>query len=177
MAEPSDEQLAAYLTSNAERFRSEDRLTFNHVYLSVARRDALQRDAESVAPKLASIGAEADAAALGDHFLLGDRFRDMPRSDVGRTFGERFAEKLFSLEPERWQGPIASSYGLHFVRVSERIQGGLLPLDTVRPAVRREWLNARRLDAEQRLYRTLRERYEIVVETPAASREVSEVTK
>ena len=49
VAEPSDEQLAAYLTSNAERFRSEDRLTFNHVYLSVARRDALQRDAESVA--------------------------------------------------------------------------------------------------------------------------------
>ena len=33
--------------------------------------------------------------------------------------------------------------------------------------VRREWLNARRIEAEEKLYRTLRERYEIVVEKPA----------
>ena len=31
-AEPSDEQLAAYLASNPERFRTEDRLTFHHVF-------------------------------------------------------------------------------------------------------------------------------------------------
>ena len=33
-------------------------------------------------------------------------------------------------------------------------------------AVQREWLNARRIEAEQKLYRTLRDRYQIVVETP-----------
>ncbi len=92
----------------------------------------------------------------------------MPHSDVARTFGERFAERLFDLEQGRWQGPVASGYGLHFVRVSERAQGGLPQLDAVRPAVRREWMHARRLEAEQRLYRTLRERYEIVVEAPPA---------
>ena len=170
VAEPNDGELAAYLASNAERFRSEDRLTFSHVYLSAARREALERDAESVAAKLASANAETDAAALGDHFLLGEEFRAMPRSDVARTFGERFAEQLFNLEQGRWQGPVASSYGLHFVLVSERTQGGLLPLDAVRPAVRREWMNARRMEAEQKLYRTLRERYEIVVEAPPAER-------
>jgi hypothetical protein len=167
VAEPSDGELVAYLTSNAERFRSEDRLTFSQVYLSAARRDALERDAESVAAKLANENGETDAAALGDHFLLGEEFRAMPRSDVTRTFGERFAEQLFSLEQGRWQGPVASSYGLHFIRVSERTQGGPLPLDAVRPAVRREWMNARRLEAEATLYRTLRERYEIVVEAPS----------
>ena len=44
-----------------------------------------------------------------------------------------------------------------------------MPLDSARPAVRREWMNARRLEAEQSLYRTLRDRYQIVVEAlPAA---------
>jgi PPIC-type PPIASE domain len=167
-ADPSDDELAAYLTSNAERFRTEDRLTFSHVYLSAARRDALRRDAESVAAKLANETEETDAAALGDHFLLGEEFRAVPRSDVARTFGERFSEQIFGLEQGRWQGPIASSYGLHFVRVSERTQGGLPPLDAVRPAVRREWMNARRLEAEANLYRTLRARYRIVVEAPPA---------
>ena len=164
VAEPSDEQLAAYLTSNAERFSSEDRLTFKHVYLSSARRDALDSDAQAVVAKLANLNPETDAAALGDHFLLGDEFRDRPRSDVARTFGEHFAEQLFNLEQDRWQGPIASSYGLHFVRVDERTQGAALSLDAVRPAVRREWMHAGRLEAEAALYRTLRVRYEIVVE-------------
>jgi hypothetical protein len=166
VGEPSDEQLTAYLTSNAERFRTEDRLTFSHVYLSVARRGALERDAEAVAAKLANENGETDAAALGDHFLLGDAFRAMPRSDVARTFGERFAEQLFELEQGRWQGPIASGYGLHFVLVGERTPGDLPPLDVVRQAVRRELMNERRIEAQEKLYRTLRERYEIVVEAP-----------
>jgi parvulin-like peptidyl-prolyl isomerase len=68
----------------------------------------------------------------------------------------------------RWQGPISSSFGQHFVYISERIAGGLPPLDAVREAVRREWSNARRIEAEQKLYDSLRERYEIVVETPPA---------
>ena len=40
-------------------------------------------------------------------------------------------------------------------------------LGTVREAVQREWLNARRVEAEQKFYRTLRDRYEIVVERPS----------
>ena len=39
------------------------------------------------------------------------------------------------------------------------------PLDTIREAVLREWLNAHRIEAEQKLYRALLERYQIVVET------------
>ena len=72
------------------------------------------------------------------------------------------------MEKGRWQGPISSGFGQHFVFISERVSGGLPPLDDVRPAVRREWANARRLEAEQKLYASLRERYEIVVEAPSA---------
>ena len=59
-----------------------------------------------------------------------------------------------------------SSFGAHFVFIDERVTGSLPPLDAVREAVQREWLNARRIEAEQKLYRTLRDRYQIVVETP-----------
>jgi parvulin-like peptidyl-prolyl isomerase len=71
------------------------------------------------------------------------------------------------VEVGRWQGPIASSFGVHFVFVDERAKGRLPPLDTIREAVQREWLNARRIEAEQELYRTLRDRYQIVVESPS----------
>jgi hypothetical protein len=55
---------------------------------------------------------------------------------------------------------------VHFVLVEKRVKGSLPPLDTVRETVRQEWLNARRIEAEDKLYRTLRDRYQIVVEIP-----------
>jgi hypothetical protein len=166
-AEPSDEQLAAYLASNPERFRTEDRLTFHHVFLSATRRgSALDGDAKQIADTLARTSAPVDTATIGDPFLLGEEFREMSQSDVARTFGEGFAKQLSAVEPGRWQGPIPSSFGVHFAFVDERAKGSLPPLDTVREAVQREWLNARRIETEQKLYRTLRDRYQIVVETP-----------
>jgi len=41
------------------------------------------------------------------------------------------------------------------------------PLAGIREAVQREWLNAYRIEAEEKLYSTLRDRYQVVVETPA----------
>ncbi len=175
-AEPSDEQLAAYLASNPERFRTEDRLTFHQIFLSATRRgSALNDDARQIADTLVRTSAPEDTTTLGDPFLLGEEFREMSQSDIARTFGEGFAKRLSAMAPGRWQGPIPSSFGVHFVFVDERAKGGLPSLDSVREVVQREWLNARRIEAEQKLYRTLRDRYQIVVETPpkAATSEIA----
>jgi parvulin-like peptidyl-prolyl isomerase len=165
-AEPSDEQLAAYLASNPEQFRTDDRLTFRQVFLSATRRgNSLDDDARQIA-ELVRTSAPEKTATLGDPFLLGEEFREMSQSDIARTFGEGFAKQLSDMEPGHWQGPIPSSFGVHFVFVDDRVKGGPPPLDAVRQAVRREWLNVRQVEAEQKLYRTLRDRYQIVVETP-----------
>jgi hypothetical protein len=167
-AEASEEQLAAYLASTPARFRTEDRLTFRHVFLSATRRgEALERDAKEIAATLVDAMTPLDAAALGDSFLLGETFRQTPHSDVARTFGEGFARQMAAVGVGRWQGPIRSSFGAHFVFVDERAKGSLPPLDAVREEVGRAWLNARRIEAEEKLYRTLRDRYRIVVEKPS----------
>jgi hypothetical protein len=167
-ADATEEQLAAYLTSNPERFRTDDRLTFHHVFLSARRRgSALEGDARKIAATLVGTNGTAEAAVIGDPFLLGETFRQMPQRDIARTFGEGFATQLAAVEPGRWQGPIASGFGAHFVFIDERTQGALPPLSTIREAVQREWLDARRIEAESKLYRTLRDRYEIVVEMPS----------
>ena len=167
-AEPSEEQLAAYLASNPERFRTEDRLTFRHVFLSATRRGERigrrrQADRGDPCPRERPGGHGRDRRSLP---ARRGRFVQMPQSDVARTFGEGFAKQLSAVEPGRWQGPIPSSFGVHFVFVDERAKGSLPPLDAVREAVQREWLNARRIEAEEKLYRTLRDRYQIVVEKP-----------
>jgi hypothetical protein len=167
--EPSDEQLAAYLASNPERFRAEDQLTFHQVFLSATRRaNTIDSDSKQIASILARADRAVDATALGDPFLLGEEFRDVSPSKVTSIFGENFARQISVMEKGRWQGPISSGFGQHFVFISERVFGNLPPLDAVRPAVQREWANARRLEAEQKLYASLRGRYEIVVDAPRA---------
>ena len=167
--EPSDEQLAAYLASNPERFRAEDRITFHQVFLSATRRaNTIESDSKQVGSVLARADGGVDTTALGDPFLLGAEFRGVSPSEVTSIFGEEFSKRIAVMETGRWQGPVSSSFGQHFVFISERISGGPPPLDAVRPAVSREWANARRLEAERKLYASLRERYEIVVEAPSA---------
>jgi hypothetical protein len=170
--EPSDEQLAAYLASNLERFRAEDRVTFRQVFLSATRREnTIDKDSQQVASVLAGADGFADATGLGDPFLLGEEFRDVSPSKLTSIFGEGFFSQIAAMEKSGWQGPISSSFGQHFVFISGRVSGGSPHLDDVRPAVRREWTNARRLEAEQKLYASLRERYEIVIEGPRAKAE------
>jgi parvulin-like peptidyl-prolyl cis-trans isomerase-like protein len=169
--EPSEPELAAFLESHPERFRTEDRVTFRQVFLSTARRaGTLDDDSKQLASVLTGADAVVDTARLGDPFLLGEEFQAVSQSSVASLFGDGFARRLSVIEPGRWQGPVASSFGQHFVYVSVRVAGSLPPLDAVRQAVHAEWANARRLEAEQKLYGSLRERYEIVVEaTPARS--------
>jgi hypothetical protein len=176
--EPNEGQLAAYLKANPERFKTEDRLAFHHVFLSATRRTStIDSDSTQVANLLARADATMDTTALGDPFLLGEEFRAVSQNEMASIFGDSFAQRIFVLEQGRWQGPISSSFGQHFVYVSERIQGSLPPLDAVREVVRREWSNARRLEAERKLYSSLRERYEIVVEAPPAKSAQAETSR
>jgi PPIC-type PPIASE domain len=166
-AEPTDEELRAYLAENPDAFRVEPRFTFGHVYLNPDRRgDALRRDVARLLAELNATGAGADIETLGDGFLLGHDFTAASRSEVAGTFGEGFAAELARLEPGVWRGPVASGYGMHLVLVRERSEGRVPPLAEVREAVRREWANARRIATNERLYRSLRQRYTVTVQAP-----------
>jgi hypothetical protein len=61
---------------------------------------------------------------------------------------------------------VESAFGLHLVLIRESQPGSLPALSDVREAVEREWRNARREEASEGFYRSLRERYVISVESP-----------
>jgi hypothetical protein len=160
--EPSDADLTAYLQSHPESFRVEQQFTFRQVYLNPEKHgDNLARDTAQLLAQLNQAGDKADASALGDSFLLEHQFAAVPASEVAKQFGEKFAAKLGGLSPGQWQGPVESGYGVHLVLVSERTEGRLPALAEVRDAVRREWDNARRLEANEKFYGELLKRYTV----------------
>jgi hypothetical protein len=170
---PTDGELQTYLSAHPEKFRAAPTVSFRQVFLSASRERSLDADAAKVAEALAR--PNADPETIGDGFLLGSDFARRSGSSIISDFGQRFADRLFAVPEKTWQGPFVSPFGLHFVFVTERSDGTVRPLAEVRDAVAREWANARRLEKLEEFYRSLRARYEVVVESPPGGSPPSEV--
>jgi hypothetical protein len=165
--EPTDADLIAYLQAHPDAFRVEQRFTFRQVYLNPEKHGAhLARDTAQLLTQLNRAGGKADVSALGDSFLLEHTFTAAPASEVAKQFGEHFAAQLGELAPGQWQGPVESGYGVHLVLVSERTEGHLPALAEVRDAVRREWANARQMEANEKLYEAMLRRYAVIIASP-----------
>lgn len=164
--QPTEDELNAYLKTHFDLFRMEPRFTFRHVYFNPEKHGAtLANDAAHVLAMLKQAGAKAAISGMGDAFLLEHQFDSIPVSEVAKQFGVKFAARLGKLQPGQWQGPVESGYGLHLVLVSERKEGHLPELTDVRDAVRREWEDARRLEANEKFYQELRKRYTVTIES------------
>ena len=165
-AEPTADELQAFLAERADRFREPSRISFAQVYLSPDRRGGdVWSDAERALVALNT--GKPDPAAAGDPFLLEQDYRDLAAPDLERLFGGAFAAQVAELPVGRWSGPVGSGYGLHLVLVRERTAARLPDLAEVRDAVANEWDAVRREEANRAFYQALRANYEVTVERPA----------
>jgi hypothetical protein len=172
LAQPTDEELNAYLKANADAFRVEPRVTFSQIYLDPRKRSsALDADAKRLLAALNSGSASQDPARLGDRLMmLEPRYEGESKTELARLFGNEFAEALVKQPVGQWAGPIASGYGVHLVKVESLVAGGLPELAAVRPLVEREWANAKRQELSKVFYEKLRAKYAIKVWAPEAGK-------
>lgn len=176
--EPSDADLSLYLQTHPDSFRVEPRFTFRQLYLNPEKHgEHLAPDAAQILAQLNQAGGTADPSALGDSFLLEQEFAGVSASEVAKQFGDTFATQLGTLAPHQWQGPVESGYGLHLVLVRERTEGRLPALAEVRDGVRREWENARRLEANETFYQALLRRYTVSIEGPDPTAELKRLAQ
>ena len=87
--------------------------------------------------------------------------------EVAKLFGRHFAERLLEVQVGSWQGPIESGYGLHLVRIHDKVEPRLPELNEVRDRIQSDLVSERRRDTNEQVYQRLKARYEIVVEDPA----------
>ena len=79
LAEPTDDELSAYLHAHAETFRVQRQFTFSHVYLNPEKHgETLSRDTAQLLAQLNQAGGTADVSVLGDAFLLEHTFASAP---------------------------------------------------------------------------------------------------
>ena len=172
LADPTDVELSLYLKAHDDTFRVQRQFTFSQVYLNPERHgENLLRDVAELLAQLQQAGDKTELSELGDSFLLEHKFQSLPAGEIVKQFGAKFAAKLNELPLGQWQGPVESGYGVHLVFVNERTEGRVPPLAEVRDVVRREWANARRLEANDKFYQDLLKRYVVIIERPKPTEE------
>ena len=175
--EPTEADLRGYFERRPELYRLSPRISFTHIYFSLDRRgDSANADAERALNQLsATEQPPLRAPELGDPFMLQYSHSLQSPQEVSQLFGQSFADALFDLEPGNWQGPVESSYGLHLVQVSDRVEEQLPEMSLVHDQILRDLLRERREEAQAKAYKLLRDRYEIELteEASAAGLELS----
>jgi len=167
--EPTDAQLQAYLEQHADKFALPATLTFQQVYLSAERRgDAVRADAEKLLAALQAGRGPADPAEAGDATLLPATMEAASPQVIANAFGEEFARQIDEAPVGQWSGPIESGFGLHLVKVDERVAASAPSLAEIRPIVLREWQSEQRRALNKSFLDTLRSKYEVRVEGAAA---------
>ncbi|MCP4260991.1 MAG: peptidyl-prolyl cis-trans isomerase [Planctomycetes bacterium] len=159
--QPDEAALNKYFLDNQDKYELPARVSFTHIYFSLDKRGAkVVEDAKSVLSGLNALRAPE----LGDSFMLQYDFVQETPFEVERLFGKVFAEELFTLETNSWLGPIESGYGLHLVRISEKIDARMPELASVINKVRTDFMFEQRQKMNKEIYEKFKERYEIVVE-------------
>lgn len=160
---PDEQQLQSYLTAHQEDYRQPTYFSFRQIYFDTSKRgQAAQADAENLLAKLRI--QEADVTILGDSLMLKQQFNSETETEIERALGAQFLQSLRDTPTGSWQGPIESGFGLHLVRIDERINGELPILNDVREMVTRDWASEKRKQTNEAFYESLRKRYKVTVE-------------
>ena len=164
---PTDADLSAYLVANQARFVQPAILTFEQVFLGQP--TSGPGVVHAVAVTREGLRSGADPEELGRPTLLPHRMTRAPADLVARDFGFSFVAALERVPVGEWVGPIDSSFGAHYVRVSDRTPAAAPQLPAVRDHVVREWENDRRQRARNDAYTRMRGEYQVSIETKPAT--------
>jgi len=154
LAEPGDEELKRTYDANRERYQTPARISFAQIYFKT---EAAARQGMDELSKRSPV-------ELGDRSLLEREFTGADEQAVASQFGREFAHGVMALEPGSWHGPLASAYGFHLVRVSERQAAQPRAFEDVRAQVLDEWQRSQQARANDQFFAALLKKYDVVAD-------------
>jgi len=173
-AEPTDEELRAYMKKHPDSYLVDPQIAFRHVYVNAAKRGKnAEADARQI---LAQLNEGVNPDSVGDLLLLDAEIQLSPLWDIKKQFGEEFGRNLLELKRGKWEGPVRSGFGLHLVLVRKRVGGRLPELKEARETVKRDWTFERQKEVKDAAYAKIRERYTVVVEKTNTDKQPASAT-
>jgi len=153
---PSEAQLQNYLEEHQDIFMEDPDISFSHIFFQMDDKAPAEKYLSNLNRKLL-----VDKSKVARLSLIPESFDHEKNYSIDRLFGNSFAEKIFTLEINKWQGPINSAYGWHLVYITEIVPGTVPELENVWDEVEREWANEQKKIKTEALYQSIKAGYKI----------------
>lgn len=131
--QPAADDLNSYYEENLERYRTLPLVSVNELVLNT--QDELSAEVQAFLDS----GSNAEmilAATAGNEAPL----PNVNRIDLANIFSPEFSEQVFNAESESWVGPYSSNRGQHWLKIIERSEANLPPLNEITDRVRLDWI-------------------------------------
>lgn len=163
---PEETDLQKYFEENIDEYSDPDLITFIHVFLDPdVRGDATLEDAALLLTELEVTGPpDPSESRMGDRFMLQNYYPRKEELEIRKLFGSGFSAAVMQLEPEQWHGPVLSGYGTHLVYVHALERAPEPVFDKVKEYVAQDWLVEQQEKFNEEFFRSLKNRYEIIIE-------------
>lgn len=153
--EPEIATLESFYSEHIADYTLPTRYSFRQLYFE-------QRSAAEIA--LALITAGEDADGLGETSMLSADYAYRSALNLNATFGVGFAARIHGIQPGSWQGPIASGFGFHLIRVSAIHAEEATPFAAISEQILLDYRQIENENARRRYLDDLLDQYRITVE-------------
>ncbi len=164
--EPTDEELEAYFELRAERYRVPASFNLMQVFLNPDRHPgSIEDSARQLLSELSEKNPQQhELDGFGDALMLPSSVTDASEDELVRTFGQVFRDAVVGLPAGQWQGPVTSGYGLHLVKITNRVDSRIPEWAEVRDRITTDLMYEGRNAAEDQFYAEVLPRYQVVYE-------------
>ena len=157
---PTEEDIVVEFDQRVDELRRPERYSIEHIYFNRER----EGEADAVIARINEQDlTPKQARELSSPFLPGYQFTRQTPDQLARHFGASFVQNLQQTnpQPEHWVGPVRSTYGLHYVWVSDVEASRDATVDEVRVQLERDLESRAKDTALRNSINAMRENYEI----------------
>ncbi len=154
----SDTELEKFLAKNIDKYRDQAAYTFKQVYIDPSKHEQPYQVAQQWLADIEVSNREGDSTMLPQIMTLKNQ------QMINNSFGGELADFVANAQPDTWSGPVASSFGLHLIYVSQIKDAALPSLDQVREKVSRDWAFQQQSKIKETVDAGLKKKYNITVE-------------
>lgn len=131
--QPTEDELESYYQANLESYRSLPIVSVNELVLNTR---------EAVSPETLTL---LNSGSTAEEILESEAGNSAPlpnvnRIDLANIFSPEFSEDVFSSDLGSWTGPFPTNRGQHWLKVTQRSDARLPPLNEITDRVRLDWI-------------------------------------
>jgi hypothetical protein len=155
LKDATDEELKKIYKKEVSLFKTNENISFNQVVFSKDAKN-IQQESQKLLKRLRD-SKKSKVSTIGTKV-------DLNRTTLEKVFSKKFANIIFNLKLNTWQGPFQTKYGLHLVNIHSIIKTKAPSFEDAKDNLNIKYKKEQLKQANTEFYKNLYKKYEIIID-------------